>query len=393
MSRSLLLVALLLCCISYAANAQLWGFGSTVPVVEEEKTGLDQVEAAVSRVRDVLIAALPLLKAVGAIVILQQGSQLTNTVLVLQAIKISGLDGIKSSLAELSKAYKRGRASLKAEMPALLAAKKEMESFPAKMNKLRADAQAIAAGLDKSLKQLRTQQLDPAKLSAEKSRLMAVMEKEKAKVQAEMDSLRETKKKVDAASSALKTVVASIEPAHLQSTVAHTWSSLLAVVSVAKSKTAASVSMGINLGSTAYDVVRKLVPPHLLTKSGGGATWLGGAVNTAFSSLGVFLSFVLSKVAVTVTACTLGSELLTAAVVDALESHLGVKLPRAAVSAVQTAITSLAVAKHLVALPFQAIASKGEGSAGRAPPARSPRFSYLSKPLILIEEFITKKLM
>lgn len=389
---SLLLFALVLCGILSLSAAQLWGFGTVAPV-EEKTTPLDQMENALSRAHEAVVAALPLFKAAAALALLQQGDKLVNTVLVIQALRITGLDGIKKSLAELAAAYRRGRATLRAEMPALLAAKKELESFPAKMQKLRADAAVIASNLDKSLRELRVLKIEPAKLAAERARLVAAMEKDKAKVLAEMESLRVTKKKVDAASSALKTVVASVEPEHLQATLVHSWSSLLAVVSVAKSKTAASVSMGISLGSTAFDVVRKLLPPHLMTKSGGGATWLGGAVNGALSSLGVMLSFALSKAAVTLTACTLGSEMLTHALVEAVETHLGVKMPRAAATAVQTAVTSLALAKHLAALPFQAAAAAGVGgAAGDKAPVRSPRMSF-HMPFFLVEEFIAKKLI
>lgn len=342
---SLALVVLIL--VLQGASCQFWGT-STAAVKQPE--GLDKLEDILCQCTNAIQQCIPLIKATAATALLLHGNELVNTVLLLQAFKMSGMEGIKSSLEELGSAYKRGRQSLKDEMPAIMAAKTEIKGFASKMAKFKTDLETIGKDFESKISKLKSQKMTVSQLAAEKSKLLSLMEHDKVKVLTEMQKLRDTKKKIDAASNSIKTVVASIQPEHLKSALASTWTSVLAIVSVAKSKAAASVAMGLNFGTFAYDnVVVRVVPMHILVKSSGGTTWLGGAINSACSTLGVFLSFFLAKAATTWTACSIGADLLTGTVVESLEKHLRVKFPPIAVAAVKTSLVAIAAIKQLAA--------------------------------------------
>lgn len=394
------------------ASGALWGTtkAKTTSEANEVTQQLDRIEAVVGAAAGAVRRALPVLKTTAGLALLLHAPQLPNTVLLVQALRVSGLPLLAQAFQALRDAYFKSKSKLIEELPTLLAAKSELEGVQTKIKKLTAELEAAAATAKSEGEQLKKQLAQGAitkgQLEDAKAKGQAVLEKEKARISPQIDGLRSSLKKIDAAGNALKAIAASVEPAHLQTVAAQTYASMLSVLAVSRNKMAASVSVGLQLGQVVFDrVIVVLLPPHLLTKVGasGGATWLSAALSSASSALGVALATVLRRSATTLSACSLGGEVVVGQALCALDAAAGrlglpaatAVLPASAVSGLQGAVVAAAAAQHLQqGLLSRALAGAGAAAgaavgAGAGAEGRTPRTGLVLRPFLALEKLVT----
>jgi len=360
MLRFVLFVSILLIC-----NGALWGTNKKKDDGEAGKVlrQLERLEGTATGVCNLVKTAAPLFRGAAAVALLVHGPKMQNTMLIAQALRVSGLPAIRSTFATLRDAYKRSRNTLVEEMPALIAAKTEAVSLSAKLNAIKVSLEEVAIKskaqievLERSFKSGAIK--SKAQLEDEKKKLLATFEKEKSQLNAQLDDLRKSREKMDAAGNAIKAILSSAEPDHLKGIVASSYAGILATAAVAQSKTAQRISMGINFGQVAFDrLVSVALPQHLIQKVGGaGATWLATALRSASSALGVLLATVMNRAAVTLSAVSLGGEILISeftVALDAGAARFGLPAPSkhacwpAVVTGAQGALVAAAAFGHL----------------------------------------------
>lgn len=390
------------------ASAALW---STTTVAKDEVSEtLDRIEALVQQGCKAAKSCVPFIKASAATVLLLQGPKLYNTVLLLQALKVAGLPLVQKSIDALGQAYRRSRNKLTSELPAILAAKKEMETFPTKLASLKADAEKwdklMRSDIENLQASLKSGKIKQDQFDQLQAKATALFDSEKAKVEKQIQEIRETKKKIDAASSALKSILSATEPEQLKEIFFNSYKTALATMTVAKSKTAASVTMGLNFGTQIFESVKYMLGNHLhlLQRDGksDAPTWLATSLQAASSSLGVLLSFLLKKTAMTYAACTMGSEILVTQLVQAVDPVLKrMKLPPISASPVatqtlQTAITAIAVLHQLKSAVLSAALAKlgggGKDKGAAAAPGRVSKADMLLAPFMWFEGVLERAL-
>ena len=388
------LVSTLLIC-----DGALWGAKRDKDDGESGKIlkQLEKLEGAACKVFSLIKTATPLFRGAAAVALLVHGPKMQNTMLIVQSLRVSGLPAIERAISTLSEAYKRSRNKLVEEMPALLAAKAEAVNLSAKLSAIKVNLEGLHARLKNESQNLESSFKSgaiksKASLEDEKKKLLATFEKEKSNLNAQLDDLRNSRQKMDAAGGAIKAILSSAEPDHLKGIVVSSYAAILSTAAVAQSKTAQKISMGINFGQTAYDrLISVALPQHLIQKVGGaGATWLATALRSASSALGVLLATVLNRAAVTLSAVSLGGEILIDEITvafDVFAARFGLPAPSkhacwpAIVTGAQGALVAAAAVGHLQGGLFGAATAK-MAVAGKLP----------FDPFIALEGLITETL-
>ena len=351
--------------------------------------------------------AAPLIKSAAAVALLKHGPRMQNTVLVLQALKMSGLPEITKAIQALEETYTKSRNKLIQDLPTLIAAKSEAEGLASKLGGLKTSLTELALKSKKELEMLESSFksgggvgiASKEQLERKKSQLLATYDKERAKISAQVDELYDSRSKIDAAGNALKAILSSTEPELLNDIATKTYSAMLSTITVAKSKTAQTVSIGLNFGQTVFDrAVKVLLAEHRLVKvggGGGGATWLATVLRSASSALGVLIASMLNRAAITLSACSLGSEVLVAELgcaLDAGAKKFGLEAPSklaiwpALVTGIQGILVALAAFGHLKGGLFAPAAGAAAAAAG------NEKGGKLIDPFIALEKLVTSVL-
>lgn len=386
-STFVIFLVALVCCAG-----QLWGSKSTVVSQETDKVSkyLDSIETYCNTIGETIRTCLPALKIAAGSAFLLHGPQLTNSLLLVQGLKISGAALITDSFAQLRDKYSEGRVSLQREMPKIVEAQKAMTKFASDISRLKSDVEKAAENLKSTLTtastDFKTGKVSKDSLEKTKANAEKLFVQERKKIENEIAALRQTKAKIDAANSAVKTILRSIDPNLVTKIGQQTFSTLLGVVTVAKNKLASSTALGVGFGSQLAGKLKQLLPAHL---AGG---WLSAAIDTTSAGVGVWLSMAMSKAALIMSAAAVGGEIVateTLKLLDGPLAALGLTAPisknSAAVTAVQTLLTGLAVLKHVASGALFADKNKGGDQ------VRAKRALHLI-PLLEIEKLLGKAL-
>ena len=306
---------------------------------EKASTDLDGFEKKLSSAYDVVKKLTPYLKASLGTTLLMNGGKLANTALVMQALSIAGLPAIKKSIKELRHAYKRGRKQMQEELPTLVAAQKDVPTIVGKTEQLMKDMKKIREDADMKLSELKSR-FDAKKINAqvlekEKAALEDLFLKKKTKIQKDIDDLNQSKQKILAASSSMKTILSALNPDHLKNVLLHSYSSVLSTLAVTKSVTAQKVTRGLHFANVIQDKITSFykednltltrfmkdvsvpgVPSSVLEK---GSTWLGSMVHSTAAAGGVYLSFFMKDMAQSYSVSILGSDLLLRSLEEILD--------------------------------------------------------------------------
>jgi len=393
-------------------DGQLWGKNGGTEKEKTQTQEVEQVMGQLNRLESVASGAIrtlqmaaPLIKSAAAVALLKHGPRMQNTVLVLQALKMSGLPEITKAVQALRDTYIKSRDKLIQDLPTLIAAKSEAEGLASKLRGLKTSLTELALKSKKELEMLERSFksgggvgiASKEQLEKKKSQLIATYDKERSKISTQVDELYNSRNKIDAAGNALKAILSSTEPELLNDIATRTYSAMLSTVTVAKSKTAQTVSIGLNFGQTVFDrAVKIFLAEHRLVKvggGGGGATWLATVLRSASSALGVLLASMLNRAAITLSACSLGSEVLVAELGFALDSaakKFGLEAPSkltiwpALITGIQGALVAFAAFGHLMGGIF--------APASAAAVARKEKGGKLIDPFIALEKLVTSLL-
>ena len=181
------------------ADGQLWGTGGaekekTQTQVEQVKRQLDKLESAANGAIRLLQMASPLIKSAAAVALLKHGPRMQNTVLVLQALKMSGLPEITKAIKLLQETYTKSRNKLIQDLPTLIAAKSEAEGLASKLGGLKTSLTELALKSKKDLEMLESSFksgggvgiASKEQLEQKKSQLLATYDKERAKINSQV---------------------------------------------------------------------------------------------------------------------------------------------------------------------------------------------------------------
>ena len=83
----------------------------------------------------------------------------------------------------------------------------------------------------------------------QKKMAVDLYKKKKSRIQADIEALQESKKKFDAASSSIKTVLAVIDPNQIKAVLSRGYSAILSTLAVTKSQNAQKVARGLHFGN------------------------------------------------------------------------------------------------------------------------------------------------
>jgi hypothetical protein len=387
-----LLIGLLSCC-----DGQLWGSKpAEVPQeIDNVQHALDNIEAYCNLIGKTVKTCLPALKIAAGTAFLLHGPQLTNSLLLVQGLKLSGAALITDSLSQLKDKYAEGRIALQKEMPKIVEAQKAMTKFASDISRLKKDVEKAADKMKSTLTiasaEFKTGKVSKDSLEKTKAIAEKLFSQERKKIESEIAELRQTKSKIDAANSAVKSILRTLDPNLVIKIGQQTFSTLLGVITVAKNKLASSTALGVGFGSQLANKLKQLLPAHL---AGG---WFSATIDASSAGLGVYLSMAMSKAALILSAATVGGEIVATEalkLLDGLLAKLGLaplSTNAAAVTAVQTLVTGLAVFRHVASGALFASPSGGDNKNKGGAPTRA-KTSLLLAPLLEIEKLLGKAL-
>jgi len=337
--------------------------------------GLDKVEKFISASTNFLSKHKWIPNVMASAALLSFGGKIGNTVLLLQAVRSTSMPLIASSVEDLKETYSRTRLALKAEMPTLMQAKKELPELTARVTKLKKEAEEVQKLLEGGSTRVSEEEV-VRKLAAAKEAA---------------EDLRVVKKKLDAVSNSFKTILAALSPEHLASLAKSLYLALVTSAAVASSSTAKAVTLGLSFGQHIVSTAKGLLSSHAhifdasmhSAMAGVGVdnetagTWVNGALKTVAHGVGIALAFAFQRVALTYSACLMGAELLITSCHEHLDPVLAkLQLPTAAdnkplVSTIKNALVVFAAVTQL------------KGGRGNF------LTDFLLKPLFMLEKVIT----
>ena len=239
--------------------------------------------------------------------LLFHGNELLGTVLILQGVRVTGTELMDRSLNDLYETYKRTRAAIKENMPTL----SEIADLERKLN---------AAAND-----LKGGKITPQNYE---------------KISKDMKDLQQS---IQRSQSFIHSVVAAVNPQHLGDIMKGLHMYLLSVSAVATSTTAATITVGLNIGQTiserTYSVLYQRNLNDASTSSNATSSssqndsvsaeeWVKAGVQFIGNSIGLSISYFMQKTSLMFGAAMMGSEFMITAFEDLIDPYMErAKLP------------------------------------------------------------------
>jgi hypothetical protein len=240
------------------------------------------------------------------------GSKFTKTLLLIQALSVSGGPVIVKSLHEIGETYKKTRAALKEDLPQILKAKSEIENLRARVSLLGDQLIQVKSDFKNGVIDLRTMQ-----------------NKEDA-IRSEISEIRASFLKIDAIQGGLVHFMSTVDANNLKIVVGQLYTCLLAGAATVSSQTAAVVTMGLNISRSFIEKVLLALKGFENNKGfetieqvvANKSAWWKMASQCVAQASGVVFVYFLRRTASIVSACALGSKMLVESVEDVLDPFL-----------------------------------------------------------------------
>ena len=263
---------------------------------------LDYLEVILFNAHQWSIAHRRAVRACLGAALLFHGNELLGTVLILQGVRVTGTELMDKSLNELYETYKRTREAIKENMPTM----SEIADLERKLNTAAND-------------------LKGGKITAQNYE----------KISKDMKDLQQS---IQRSQSFIHSVVAAVNPQHLGDIMKGLHMYLLSVTAVATSTTAATITVGLNIGQTiserTYSVLyqKNLCDASTSSSSNDSAVsseeWVKSIIQCIGNSVGLSISYFMQKTSLMFGAAMMGSEFMITAFEDSIDPYLErAKLP------------------------------------------------------------------
>ena len=315
------------------------------------------VENALKGLKSLIDPKVLLNGLVGSAMILH-GGQFKNSMQFMHALSGS-MPALTKNIDDLVTTFVDTRAALKKEMPELIKAKDQLLSMKTKALKLKKDM----TSLEKSL--------------ASKSISKVEFENKWKTCSADLTALSTQMKKIQSSESAFAQIVQAVNPAHLKQTFTSVYSSMVVGLAAVQNPVVGSINQGVNMGTILEDGVNKALVTYkvdnLQTR-----TWGKECVSIVTKGLGIAVAHQFTAVAPVISACVLGSQIVTGAL-DKLLNSVSKDLPEGfkakSLGMIQTGLIAFGCAAQL-------------GSTALPAPMKA-----LLGPLLAFEKFLESKKM
>ena len=264
---------------------------------------LDYLEIILSNVNEWSLAHRQAVRACLGAALLFHGNELLGTVLILQGVRVTGTtEIINKSLNDLYETYKRTRAAIRENMPTL----SEIAELERKLSIAAAD-------------------LKGGKISPQNYE----------KISRDMKDLQQS---IQRSQSFIHSVVSAVNPQHLGDIMKGLHVYLLSVTAVATSTTAATITVGLNIGRTISERTYSVLYQKNINEGDASSSsnansssshesvsaeeWVKSLVQFVGNSIGLSISYFMQKTSLMFGAAMMGSEFMITAFEDVIDPYL-----------------------------------------------------------------------
>jgi len=308
---------------------------------------LGTAERIVSAFQSLPTAPKRLAHALYGLVLVRHGGQFTNTMIFLQAFRVTAFPIFQRAVPELQESYRRASETAKEQAPNINKARAAAAALKEELPEALATAKAAIKELEQLEKQLRSAEkvqkslssakagdVHPAMIKAAVAEVQelagkrASAEAVASRAQASVVNMRASLALATEAAGGIEAVLSAVNPGLVGEVIKGLGAGVMSCVAVTTQPLAGKLTSGADLGGMVGDKASDLVGSVLgNTASPPAATkWVCGAAQSACVAGAMFAAYKARELVLTVSAAALGAKIVATCVADQVEASLGVKL-------------------------------------------------------------------